>query len=432
MDLLEYQAKELFREMGIPVLPSQRIDHPKDLKGLKIPYPVVLKSQVRATGRGKAGGINFVENTIDAVAAAQTIFNLPIAGEYPEVLLAEAKYDTDKELYLAVVLDQTVRRPVLLGSQQGGTSTESAMEKMQQVVVTDEFSPFYARRLVLKMGLSGILVKSVSAIVEKMYRLFVAKDLDLVEINPLGISRSGEVMALDGKVSANDEAIFRHDDLVKLSQRITCRVGGELSVGTPHPVSSPDLNFVTLDGNIGILCNGVGLTMATLDLIHLYGGKLANFVNLGGDARMDFSRDILCERLEQGLNLIAKDPNVKAILVNLIGSAIDCELAAEVISAYVQGIPRSAIAVRDPLVGSSQEVQADRGVPAPNSESINRSLEEKTYTSNSVDLAPGKPQLIVRLVGNRFAEAKETLSAIKVPLMDNLDEAIKKTVAIVQ
>lgn len=432
MDLLEYQAKELFREMGIPVLPSQRIDHPKDLKGLKIPYPVVLKSQVRATGRGKAGGINFVENTIDAVAAAQTIFNLPITGEYPEVLLAEAKYDTDKELYLAVVLDQTVRRPVLLGSQQGGTSTESAMEKMQQVVVTDEFSPFYARRLVLKMGLSGILVKSVSAIVEKMYRLFVAKDLDLVEINPLGISRSGEVMALDGKVSANDEAIFRHDDLVKLSQRITCRVGGELSVGTPHPVSSPDLNFVTLDGNIGILCNGVGLTMATLDLIHLYGGKLANFVNLGGDARMDFSRDILCERLEQGLNLIAKDPNVKAILVNLIGSAIDCELAAEVISAYVQGIPRSAIAVRDPLVGSSQEAQADRGVPAPNSESINRSLEEKTYTSNSVDLAPGKPQLIVRLVGNRFAEAKETLSQIKVPLIDNLDEAIKKTVAIVQ
>ncbi len=427
MDLLEYQAKELFREMGIPVLPSQRIDHPKDLKGLKIPYPVVLKSQVRATGRGKAGGINFVENTIDAVAAAQTIFNLPIMGEYPEVLLAEAKYDTDKELYLAVVLDQTVRRPVLLGSQQGGTSTESAMEKMQQVVVADEFSPFYARRLVLKMGLSGILVKSVSAIVEKMYRLFVAKDLDLVEINPLGISRSGEVMALDGKVSANDEAICRHEDLAKLSQKISCRVNGELSLDT-----SPDLNFVTLDGNIGILCNGVGLTMATLDLIHLYGGKLANFVNLGGDARMDFSRDLLCERLEQGLNLIGKDPNVKAILVNLIGSAIDCELAAEVISAYVQGIPRSVIAVRDPLVGSAQEAQANRGVPAPNSESINRSLEEKTYTSHSVDLAPGKPQLIVRLVGNRFAEAKETLSQIKVPLIDNLDEAIKRTVAIVQ
>jgi succinyl-CoA synthetase beta subunit len=427
MDLLEYQAKELFREMGIPVLPSQRIDHPKDLKGLKIPYPVVLKSQVRATGRGKAGGINFVENTIDAVAAAQMIFNLPIMGEYPEVLLAEAKYDTEKELYLAVVLDQTVRRPVLLGSQQGGTSTESAMEKMQQVVVTDEFSPFYARRLVLKMGLSGILVKSVSAIVEKMYRLFVAKDLDLVEINPLGISRSGEVMALDGKVSANDEAIFRHEDLAKLSQKITCRVNGELSLDT-----SRDLNFVTLDGNIGILCNGVGLTMATLDLIHLYGGKLANFVNLGGDARCDFSRDSLrdsfasrlCDRLELGLNLIGKDPNVKAILVNLIGSAIDCELAAEVISAYLQGIPRSAIA---PFVHTDEDVLALTQGIGPNA-----SVEADADTDNSIDFLSGKPKLIVRLVGNRFAEAKKTLSAIKVPLMDNLDEAIKRTVAIVQ
>lgn len=419
MDLLEYQAKELFREMGIPVLPSQTIDHPKDLKKLKIPYPVVLKSQVRATGRGRAGGIHFVENTIDAVAAAQTIFNLPITGEYPKVLLAEAKYNTDKELYLAVVLDQTARRPVLLGSQQGGTSTESAMEKMQQVVVTDEFSPFYARRLVLKMGLSGILVKSVSAIVEKMYRLFVAKDLDLVEINPLGISRSGEVMALDGKVSANDEAIFRHEDLAKLSQKITCRVNGELSLDT-----SPDLNFVTLDGNIGILCNGVGLTMATLDLIHLYGGKLANFVNLGGDARCDFSRERLCERLEKGLNLIGEDPNVKVILVNLIGSAIDCALAAEVISAYMQGIPRSAIA---------QEVHGDKEVLNLTPESNpNRPLEAVADTDNSLDFLNGKPKLIVRLLGNRFAEAKETLSKIKVPLIDNLDEAIKTTVAAVQ
>ncbi len=423
MDLLEYQAKELFREMGIPVLPSQRIDHPKDLKKLKIPYPVVLKSQVRATGRGKAGGINFVENTIDAVAAAQTIFNLPITGEYPEVLLAEAKYDTDKELYLAVVLDQTARRPVLLGSQQGGTSTESAMEKMQQVVVTDEFSPFYARRLVLKMGLSGTLVKSVSAIVEKMYRLFVAKDLDLVEINPLGISRSGEVMALDGKVSANDEAIFRHDDLVKLSQKISCRISGELSVGTPHPVSSPGLNFVTLDGNIGILCNGVGLTMATLDLVHLYGGKLANFVNLGGDARCDFSRDLLCSRLEQGLNLIGKDPNVKAILVNLIGAAIDCELAAQVISAYVQRTPRSA---------SANVLPTGEAKKALTQVDAQKSVGAGADTDDSLDFFPGKPQLVVRLLGSRFAEAKEILSQVKVPLLDNLDEAIKKTVAIVQ
>lgn len=419
MDLLEYQAKELFREMGIPVLPSQRIDRPKDLKGLKIPYPVVIKSQVRASGRGRAGGINFVENTIDAVAAAQTIFNLPITGEYPEVLLAEAKYDTDKELYLAVVLDQTVRRPVLLGSQQGGTSTASAMEKMQQVVVTDEFSPFYARRLVLKMGLSGPLVKSVSAIVEKMYRLFVEEDLDLVEINPLGISRAGEVMALDGKVSANDEAICRHKDLAKLSHKVTCRLNGDSTL-----IASPDLNFVTLDGNIGILCNGVGLTMATLDLVHLSGGKLANFVNVGGDARCDFNPSRLCERLEEGLNLIGKDTKVKAILVNIIGSAIDCELAAGVISAYVQGIPRFSVV--------PEEEENDSDSTATKGQSSSGVYGKDASPEATAEVRNEKPQLIVRLVGDRFAEAKKTLSAIKVPLVDNLDEAIKKTVAVVQ
>ena len=217
MDLLEYQAKSLFRQMAIPILPSQRIDNLADLKGLKIPYPVVLKSQVRAGGR--AGGIKFVENTIDAVAAAQTIFNLPIEDEYPQVLLAEAKYNADQELYLAVLLDPVARRPVLLGSRQGGMDVEGSIEQMQQVAVDQEFSPFYARRLTLKMGLQGDLIQSVSTIVEKMYRLFVEKDLDLVEINPLGISPRGEVMALDGKVTANDDALGRHPDLAALSEK---------------------------------------------------------------------------------------------------------------------------------------------------------------------------------------------------------------------
>ena len=115
MDLLEYQAKELFRDMGIPVLPSQRIERPKDIKALTLPYPLVLKSQVYIGGRGRVGGVRFVENTIDAIAAAQTIFNLPIMGEYPKLLLAEAKYDVERELYLAVTLNRSMRRPVLLG-----------------------------------------------------------------------------------------------------------------------------------------------------------------------------------------------------------------------------------------------------------------------------------------------------------------------------
>ncbi|MCY7384066.1 MAG: succinate--CoA ligase subunit beta [Microcoleus sp. CAN_BIN18] len=369
MDLLEYQAKSLFRQMAIPILPSQRIDHPADLKGLKIPYPVVLKSQVRAGGRGRAGGIKFVENTIDAVAAAQTIFNLPIEDEYPEVLLAEAKYNADQELYLAVLLDPVARRPVLLGSRQGGMDVEGSIDKMQQVPVAQEFSPFYARRLMLKMGLQGDLIQSVSAIVEKMYRLFVEKDLDLVEINPLGISPTGELMALDGKVTANDDALGRHPDLAALSgkkkpssgivgDRRSPSVGGgdrrnsnskvqhsqpEFEPKSPSSISnSESLELVELDGNIGILCNGVGLTMATLDAVAHQGGKPANFVNMGSLDRYE-AANALRDRTELGLELVAQDKTVMVILINILGSASKSD---EITAAVVGYLERKARANR--------------------------------------------------------------------------------------
>ncbi|MEG4425494.1 MULTISPECIES: succinate--CoA ligase subunit beta [unclassified Microcoleus] len=366
MDLLEYQAKSLFRQMAIPILPSQRIDNPADLKGLKIPYPVVLKSQVRAGGRGRAGGIKFVENTIDAVAAAQTIFNLPIEDEYPQVLLAEAKYNADQELYLAVLLDPVARRPVLLGSSQGGMDVEGSIDQMQQVAVDQEFSPFYARRLTLKMGLQGDLIQSVSTIVEKMYRLFVEKDLDLVEINPLGISPRGEVMALDGKVTANDDALGRHPDLAALSEkkllgglareRRSPHAGGDRSHSQSKVQQSPEfdpkskssisnsesLQLIELDGNIAILCNGVGLTMATLDAVTHQGGKPANFVNIGSLDRY-YAANALRDRVELGLELVAQDKSVKVILVNILGSASKTE---EIIAAVAGYLERKARANR--------------------------------------------------------------------------------------
>jgi len=343
--------------MAIPVLPSQRIDNPADLKGLKIPYPVVLKSQVRAGGRGKAGGVKFVENTIDAVAAAQTIFNLPIESEYPEVLLAEAKYNADQELYLAVLLDPVARRPVLLGSQQGGMDVEGSIEKMQQVVVDQEFSPFYARRLMLKMGLQGDLIQSVSTIVEKMYGLFVAKDLDLVEINPLGISPKGEVMALDGKVSANNDALGRHPDLVALGEKkADSKLPGdkrrqadrrsahsnllhsplELGGSSQSQFSNAEsLNLVELEGNIGVLCNGVGLTMATLDAVTHEGGKPANFVNLGSLDRYDGTKT-LRDRLELSLELVSQDKSVKVVLVNILASTAASEATISAVVGYLE------------------------------------------------------------------------------------------------
>lgn len=385
MDLLEYQAKEWFREMDIPVLPSQRIDRPRDLKGLKIPYPVVLKSQVRTGGRGKAGGVRAVTNTIDAIAAAQTIFNLPILGEFPEVLLAEAKYDSHREFYLAVVLDSVVRRPILLGSPQGGIDVETAPDLLQQVVVEQDFSPFYARRLAVKMGLQGELIQSVSLIVEKMYKLFVQKDLDLVEINPLGVSSTGELMALDGKVTVNEQAIARHPDIVTMVEKIASRDRGHLSL-----TKLGRWNENEKTGNIGILGNGAGLLMATLDLVTDASSKSAACFNVGDGRSAELSSVSFCDRIAQGLELLSQDKSIQVILVNILSSVPTTLEVADIIAQFVQ---------RQERVATS-----------------------KTRTHSH------QLQLVVRLVGSDLDLAIERLAQVQVPLVENLDKAVAQAV----
>ena len=316
MDLLEYQAKELFREVGIPVLPSQRIDRPTDLKALRIPYPVVLKSQVSVGNRGKAGGIRFVENTIDAIAAARTIFNLPILGEYPKVLLAEAKYNTSQEFYLAIVIDRLACRPVLLGSTDGGMNINAILNQIQQVVVYDEFSSFYARRLALKMGLQGELMLAVSEIIEKMYILMRSQDLDLVEINPLGIDRNGAVMALDGKISVNQYAVGRHPNLKPWQVIDVARN----RLGTLSPL-------FTAVGNISILCSGNGLALAMLDGIAQGGGQVAQCIVVDPTSSADIQTAL--DRIGVNVNGVTEHqqqiepPILDVLLVNFVGSEID-------------------------------------------------------------------------------------------------------------
>ncbi|WP_088894386.1 succinate--CoA ligase subunit beta [Leptolyngbya ohadii] len=377
MELLEYQAKELFRQMGIPVLPSQRICQIQDIKQLSIPYPVVLKSQVYTGGRGKAGGIKFAENTIDAIAAAQMIFHLPIMGKYPEVLLAEAKYDADREFYLAVVLDSSERRPVLLGSQQGGIDIESQFDRLHQVIVDQEFSPYYARRLAIGMGLQGSLIQSVSAIVEKMYRLFITCDLDLVEINPLAVSSSGELMALDGKVTVNDTALGRQALLSEFTHPLLLQGSAERS--QPATVSRVDLS-----GNIGVLCNGAGLTMATLDLLYKAKGRPGAFVDVGGEYRQNSPQSSFPSRIQQGLDLLFDAADLRVILVNLLGNRLSCVQIAEMIAAHVQ----------------------QRGKY--------RSL----------------PSIVVRLVGEELPQARAILEPVGIFATDYLDTAITQTLSL--
>lgn len=398
MDLLEYQVKEWFGKIGIPVLPSQRIDHPTDLKRLKIRYPIVLKSQVHAAERAKAGGVRIVETTIDAIAAAQNIFNLPIWGELPEVLLAESKYDTKQEFYLAVVLDTAVCRPVLLGCKEANIDWETAGEKMQYVVVEQEFSPFYARRLALKMGLQGTLMQSISNVVEKMYELFVQKDLDLVEINPLAISTSGQVMALNGKVRVNERAIGRHPELAQMAEKMV----------TPYPSKKNghlgDWDGIEMHGGkIGILGNGTGSVMATLDLVVNAGGKPGISLNLRHSLLTDTTPTTFCDRLDKSLQIMATDKSTQVILLNLLGSVPQSAEFAQVIEKFLQ---------EDKTELKSQVV---------------RSNGSKSRRDN------GSVRLVVRLAGSELNVAKKYLASLKaygdgLILVENLDEAVEEAV----
>ena len=419
MDLLEYQAKELFREVGIPVLPSQRIDHPRDLKRLEIPYPVVLKSQVPTGGRGRAGGIRFVENTIDAIAAARAIFNLPILGQYPQVLLAEARYDADQEFYLAVILDYALGRPVLLGSAQGGIDVEAVISQMQRVVVEQEFSPYYARRLALKMGLQGNLIELVSGIIQKMYQLLVQKDLDLVEINPLAISSKGEVMALDGKITANDNALGRHSELANLGssngrsnrdqQRFTHRL--------------TELNWTDTEGNIGILCNSTCLAAATLDLIYQAKGKPASCLIVDGYASWDLQAVASpVQQLQDALQQIVETDGIKVVLVNILSSAAASEEVAEAIVTFLLSRVGETAGVR--------EVDwVERPISLVSHSSQERSIRTGTLHRRSTSLTQ-LPHFVLRIVGGKSDLTKEGLAAIPVHWMDDLDEAVKQAIAI--
>jgi len=302
MDLLEYQAKELFRQVGIPTLPSQTIHQLGDLKHLQIPYPLVLKSQVRAGGRGKAGGVKFVENTIDAIAAASAIYHLPIAGEYPEVVLAEARYNSQLEFFLAIVLDYQRQCPLLLGSSRGGIDVEILLEHIQSVPLSGHFSPFYARRLVIQMGLTGELVTAVSQIIEKMYVLFVRYDLDLIEINPLGVDGDGRVMALDGKIVINDTAIARHGDLQ-----------APLGLSAPSPLWRCFPGQVA-EGEVVIISNSKGIALNSWDLVQAEEQTLV----FGAYVLEERSQgENLIKNLEKLLQELQKNPHLRVILIHL-------------------------------------------------------------------------------------------------------------------
>jgi succinyl-CoA synthetase beta subunit len=345
LKLFEFEAKELFKEAGINVPSgSQLIHYPEEVAFLKLNFPVVLKTQVLTGGRGKAGGIKFANNIPEAIEKATELFDLPIKGERPPCLLLDPKVPIKKEFYLAITLDRDLKCPILIGSSEGGMEIETS-GSAKIVPVRGEYSAHLGRKLAYEMGLSGKEFSVISGIIDKLYGLYEKYDLDLAEINPLAQLEDGSIVALDGKVTVNDDSIDRQprfkgwkaSHLNDLSER-------------EKRAAMSGLNLVELgEGNIGILCNGAGLTMATMDLVQFKGGNPANFLDVGGGANRN--------KVGAALNLVITNPKVKVILINILGGITACDEVAAPLVDFKKKYPDRKLVVR--LLGNNQDKARD-------------------------------------------------------------------------
>ncbi len=350
MKIHEYQAKELFAEAGIPV-PEQRVASTADeaVKAAEeLGLPVVIKAQVHVGGRGKAGGVKVVSDPAEVKPTSEKILNLVIKELPVRKLLIAPAVDIKKEVYLSILIDRGARKAVFIGCADGGVEIEETAktnpEKILRLEVaakelkgltTDKLLPF-AKQLFDDEGQA----KATVAIMQKMAKLFVDKDAALIEINPLITDDKGEVIALDAKMMLDDNALFRHPELVSLRD-MDAEDQDELDA------KEVGLSFIRLDGTIGCMVNGAGLAMATMDTIKHFGGSPANFLDVGGSSDP--------KKVVAAFQMILKDPNVSAILVNIFGGITRCDdIANGMLEALKQFDVKVPIVVR--LVGTKEEV----------------------------------------------------------------------------
>ncbi|KYK30789.1 MAG: succinyl-CoA synthetase (ADP-forming) beta subunit [Thermoplasmatales archaeon SG8-52-3] len=312
MKLFEYRGKELFDKYGIAVPNGRLVKDINDFSGLNFPF--VLKAQVPIGGRGKAGGIKSAENLKDAKEKFSKIMGMDIKGYTVRKVLAEEKVDIKKELYLSITLDRSKRMPLIMASVEGGMDIESVPDEKifkEWVNPLIGIQPFHVRGIVSKLKLEKEDGKEVAKVISKIYKLFREYDCELVEINPLIIKKDGGVMALDSKVNINDDAMYRHTDIEP-----------EIVELTPLEKDAKEkgIAFIQLDGNIGVIANGAGLTMATLDALTNYNGKGGVFLDLGGTDDP--------EKVKQAFSLMKK-AKPKVIFLNLFGGITRCDTVAK-------------------------------------------------------------------------------------------------------
>jgi len=386
MNIHEYQAKAVLRDFAVPV--------PRGLSAFTVEDAVkaahqlggpvwVVKAQIHAGGRGKAGGVKVVKSIDDVQREAARLLGSTLithqtgpSGKQVNRLYVEEGSAIDKEFYLSALVDRATARVAFVVSTEGGMDIEEVAHKTPEKIMTFSIDPatgvmpHHGRRVAKALGLKGDLAKQAESVVAKLYAAFVAKDMALLEINPLVVTKSGQLICLDAKVGFDDNALYRQSDIVSLRD-VTEEDAKEIEA------SKYDLNYVALDGTIGCMVNGAGLAMATMDIIKLYGAAPANFLDVGGSATKD--------KVAAAFQIITSDPNVKGILVNIFGGIMRCDVIAEGVVAAVK----------------------ESGLKVP---------------------------LVVRLEGTNVAQGKEIIahSNLNVTSADDLDDAAQKIVKAVR
>ncbi len=336
MKVHEYQAKQLLREFGVPVPRGDVADTPARAREVatRLGGRVVVKAQVHAGGRGKAGGIKLADTPADAERAAGEILGMRLRTPQtpPEGILVRAVWveeasAIDRELYLSITLDRTRSAHVVMGSRAGGMDIEEVAARTPEAILREWAHPalglgdFQARRLAFGLGLAGDAFKQAVALLRSLFALYLARDCSLVEINPLVVTTDGRVLALDAKLNFDDNALFRHPAIAALR---------DVHEEDPLDVEASryGLNYIKLDGDVGCMVNGAGLAMATMDIVKLAGGEPANFLDVGGGASP--------EQIENAFRILSSDARVKAVFINVFGGILRVDRLAEGVIAAVR------------------------------------------------------------------------------------------------
>jgi succinyl-CoA synthetase beta subunit len=366
MKIHEYQAKELFKKFGVPVPDGGVAFSTSEAKKVAEKlgsFPVVVKAQIHAGGRGKGGGVKLAKSMEDVGVVADQIIGMTLVthqtgpeGRLVKKVLVEQGLNIAKELYLSIIPDRSTAQVVVMASEAGGMDIEEVAEKTPDRIIKVYINPlqgiqaYHCREAAFGLNLPAAAVKPFTAMLNSLYRLFVAYDCSLLEINPLVLTADDTVMALDAKVNFDDNALFRHKDVLEYR---------DLDEEDPLEIEASkfNLNYINLDGNVGNMVNGAGLAMATMDIIKLAGAEPANFLDVGGGAS--------AEMVENGFRIILSDKNVKGILINIFGGILRCDVLAQ---GVVEAAKKTGISVpvvvrmEGTNVGEGRRILAESGL----------------------------------------------------------------------